>query len=156
MDKQFEIIRNTRKFLLNLVADLTVEELNLIPQGFNNNIIWNISHMIAAQQNVSYVRAGQNVVVDEGFFNANKPDTKPVRVLNADEVDAIKSLFLSTIDRFESDWRSGLFSNYIPWTNRYGVQLNTIGDVLAFLPYHEGLHLGYTMALRRLVVGGRS
>jgi hypothetical protein len=155
MDKQFEIFRNTRKSLLNLIADLTVDELNEIPRGFNNNIIWNIAHLIAAQQNVSYIRSGQNIVIDEAFFLAHKPDTKPVRKIGADEVAAIKDLFLTSVDRFEADYKNGLFSNYTPWTNRYGVELANIGEVLAFLPYHEGLHLGYIMALKRLVVNAR-
>ncbi|HZE83102.1 MAG TPA: DinB family protein [Puia sp.] len=155
MDKPFKIIRNTRKFLLNHIADLTVDELNEIPRGFNNNIVWNIGHMIAAQQNVTYVRAGHKVVVDEAFFLAHKPDTRPQQTFSAAEVAGTKDLFFSTIDRFESDYQKGLFSNYTPWTNRYGVELNTIGEVLAFLPYHEGLHLGYVMALKRIVVGAR-
>ena len=65
MTKQIEIIKKTRVSLLELVKDLSTEQLNKIPDGFNNNIIWNLAHMIAAQQGVCYVRAGLAPVVGE-------------------------------------------------------------------------------------------
>ncbi len=49
MNKQIEILRNTRKHLLSFINDLSTEELNEIPQGFNNNIIWNLAHLTATQ-----------------------------------------------------------------------------------------------------------
>ena len=36
-------IKNTRAFVLELVKDLSTEQLNEIPTGFNSNIIWNIA-----------------------------------------------------------------------------------------------------------------
>jgi hypothetical protein len=151
MNKQFEILRDTRKSLLQFIGGLTPEQLNEIPAGFNNNIIWNIAHMISAQQNVTYVRSGRKVAVDEAFFVAYKPDTKPQGTLGADEIASVKELFLSTIDQFETDYKANFFLEYTPWTNRYGVPITSIGDVLGFLPYHEGLHLGYIMALKRII-----
>ncbi|HWJ92534.1 MAG TPA: DinB family protein, partial [Flavisolibacter sp.] len=74
---QIDMVKRTRAYLLSLVKDLSTEQLNLVPHGFNNNIIWNIGHMIAAQQGVCYVRAGLKVTIDEALFLAYKSDTKP-------------------------------------------------------------------------------
>jgi len=155
MEKQFEVLRNTRKSLIQFIEELSPEQLNKIPPGFNNNIIWNLAHMISAQQNVCYVRSGRKVVVDEAFFAAYKPDTKPEGTVGPEGIAAIKGLLFSTIDRFESDYKENVFSDYVPWTNRYGVEIATIEDVLGFLPYHEGLHLGYIMALKRLITNSQ-
>ncbi len=149
MNKQIEILRNTRKFLLGFIADLSAEELNEIPKGFNNNVIWNLTHLVATQQSICYVRAGQPLAVEEKYFHPFKPDTKPERYIDAAEVDIIKELSLSVIDRFEADYEKGLFAHYTAWTNRYHIELSTIDEVLGFLPFHEGLHLGYVMALKR-------
>ncbi|MDR3711953.1 MAG: DinB family protein [Puia sp.] len=149
MNKQIEVLRNTRRHLLGFVDDLSAEELNTIPQGFNNNIIWNIAHLISTQQNVCYIRAGLGLCVDEKYFSPFKPDTKPARVIDAAEIDTIKGLFLTVIDQLEVDYAKNAFSRYTPWLNRYGVQLSTIDEVLGFIPFHEGLHYGYIMAEKR-------
>ena len=149
--KQIEILKKTRQYLLELVRDLSIEELNEIPHGFNNNIIWNLGHMLASQQGVCYVRSGLKVAIDEKYFLAYKPGTKPDEFIDRVQVDAIKNLFLPAIDQLERDYYDNVFSNYPPWTNRYGVEHKNIEDTIDFLLFHEGLHLGYIMALKRMV-----
>jgi len=41
-----------------MIEDFSLEELNKIPEGFNNNIIWNIAHVIATQQALVYGLSG--------------------------------------------------------------------------------------------------
>lgn len=151
MEKQFEILKSTRRYLLNFIADLTIEEINERPSGFNNNIIWNLAHLVAAQQGVCYLRGGLELRIDRQFFDTFKPDTKPEKYTEESEVATIKELFLSTIEQLEKDYYNNAFTDYNSWTNRYGVVINKIEDATNFLIFHEGLHLGYIMPLRRLV-----
>jgi len=151
MTKQIEIIRKTRSFLLDHVKDLTTEQFNKIPEGFNNNIIWNLAHLIAAQQGVCYIKAGLAPRLDEDFINAFKSGTKPGNPLSEAEIENIKSLLFTTLDQLEDDYNSGVFGNYTAWTVRYGVEFTNIEDAITFLPFHEGLHSGFTTALKRLV-----
>lgn len=151
MKAQIETIRATRKNLLTLIHDLSVEELNKIPSGFNNNIIWNLAHLISAQQGIFYKRAGLDIVIEDKFFTPYRPDTKPEHFVNSDEVETIKELLFTTLDRFKSDYDSNRFENYHTWTTRYGVELKSIDDALHFLPFHEGMHCGYIMALKRVI-----
>ncbi|GAA4729609.1 DinB family protein [Flavisolibacter ginsenosidimutans] len=151
MEKQFEILRKTRQFLISLLDGLSLEQLNKIPQGFNNNIIWNAGHIVAAQQGVCYRRAGLPLIVDEAFFDQFKPESKPQEQATEAEVAQIKKLLLSTIDDLQRDYENKKFSTYPAWTTRYGVAINSIEDVVSFLDFHDGLHVGYAMALRRCV-----
>ncbi|MDF2433683.1 MAG: hypothetical protein JWP44_3314 [Mucilaginibacter sp.] len=151
MNSSFEIIKKPRIHSINLIKDLSIEQLNNIPAGFNNNIIWNIAHTIAAQQGVCYKRAGLDIRVDEDFFQRYKPDTKPTDFIDSAEVEKISELLLTTIDQLETDYNNELFSNYTSWTTRYGVEINNIDKAINFLPFHEGLHFGYVMALKRAV-----
>ena len=151
MQKQFDILRKTRTHLLNFISDLTIEELNEIPTGFNNNIAWNVGHLLASQQGLCYLRSGNKTVIDEKYFLKYKPDTKPEGFVDSAEMEEIQQLFLSVIDQLESDYRDNVFANYTPWTNRYGIEISSIEDVVKFVLFHEGLHLGYVMALKRLV-----
>ena len=151
MIKQIESIRKIRRFLLEFIKDLDIDQLNKIPPGFNNNIIWNIAHLIAGQQGVCYIRAGLKTWVEEDFFNAYKPGTKPVGSMDEEQVEKIKELFFSTLDILEQDYQKALWNSYPAWTTRYGLEVKSIDDAMDFLLVHEGLHLGYVMALKKVV-----
>lgn len=151
MNKQIEIIRKTRNYLLELIKDLSIEELNTVPAGFNNNIIWNLGHLIAAQQGVCYKRAGLDTVVEPAFFDAYKSGSRPGDGVDAAGAEEIKQLLGSSLDILEADYAGGRFNTYPAWASRYGVELANIEDAINFLQFHEGLHSGYIMALKRVV-----
>jgi hypothetical protein len=149
MEKQFEILEKTRLQVLEQLQGLSTEQLNEIPAGFNNNIIWNVAHLIAAQQGVCYLRPGFELRVAEKYFNLYKPGSKPEAFVTAEEVQDICELLLTSLAQFKSDYENKVITSYVPWTTRYGVALDTIEDAIRFLPFHEGLHLGYILALKR-------
>ena len=153
MNNKIEKIKNTRTFLLDLISGLSIDQLNEIPTGFNNNIIWNIAHLMAAQQRLCYIRSGLPLTVDEKYILEYIPGKKPERYIGADETATIKQLLINTLDQFETDYNNKIFShsNYDAFATRYGVELNNIDDAIDFLPYHEGLHAGCIMALKRSV-----
>jgi len=151
IEKQLDILRQPRLKILNILESFSLEQLNTIPTGYNNNIIWNLGHMIAAQQGVCYKRAGVETCISDGFFQAYKPDSKPDGFVDAAGFEEIKSLFTTSLDDLKQDLEKEIFSNYPAWTTRYGVEITSIEDALAFLPFHEGLHIGYIMAMRKLV-----
>ncbi|MBD1383789.1 DinB family protein [Mucilaginibacter rigui] len=144
-------LRVTRLHLLHLIENLTTEQLNKVPAGFNNNIIWNVAHAISAQQGVCYTRANVPFIVDDKYYTPYRPDTKPSGFIDSAEVDIIKGLLISTIDKLEIDYNNHVFDNYTPWATRYGVQINNIEEAVNFVPFHDGMHIGYVMALRKLV-----
>jgi hypothetical protein len=149
--RAIEILKNPRQMILDIIKDYTIEQVNSIPSGFNNNIVWNLGHMIAAQQGICYKRTGQPIKVSESFFDAYKSGSKPERFISQAEYDQIKQLLFTTLDTLEHDYTTGILSNYSPVMTRYNVELTSIGDALAFLPFHDGLHIGYVMSLRKLV-----
>lgn len=58
MNEVFEFIINSRTAFIKLVDSLTIEQLNKIPDGYNNNIIWNFGHIVVSTQTLCYVRTG--------------------------------------------------------------------------------------------------
>jgi hypothetical protein len=151
MKQQIETLRKTRAFLLEMISSLSNEQLNAIPEGYSNNVIWNFAHLIAAQQGICYKRAGLPTIVEDSFFEAYKPGSRPEGTVKAEDVSRIKVLSESTIDRFEADYEQGKFASYPAWATRYGVTISSIEDAMQFVSYHEGLHTGYIMALRRML-----
>ena len=137
--------------ILDILKDYTIEQVNKIPQGFNNNIIWNLGHMIATTQGLCYKRSGVPIRVSDAFFETFKSGSKPERFITEAEYDEIKALLFSTLGAIEKDYDAKLFQNFDPMVTRYNVDLNNIDEALAFIPFHDGLHIGYIMSLRKLV-----
>jgi hypothetical protein len=149
MKKEIDRLKKTRIFLLELIKDLSVEQLNAIPEGFNNNIIWNLGHLIASQQSLCYLRSGLTPVVDEKIIQFYKSQTKPEVPAPEEEITRIKQVSLTALEQLNEDYQKNKFSSYESFTTRYDVTIESIDDALEFLLFHEGLHLGYIMALKR-------
>lgn len=147
-------MKDLRRFLLKQIQGLTAEQLNTVPQGYNNNIIWNLTHLICAQQSMCYVRAGLPITVSEGYFSPYLPGTKPERFVDGAEIDVIKALLISTLDQLQVDVDQDAFTNYSPSAMTpkvYGIDVNDIKEAFDFLLYHEGFHSGYILALKHAV-----
>jgi hypothetical protein len=154
MDNRIEKIKKVRTFLLNQINGLSDEQLNKIPDGFSNNIIWNLTHLICAQQGICYLRAGKTAAVPEKYIVPFFTNTKPDRLIDKEEIAEIKLLFIDTIDKLQEDFDKKIFGNYTPSPNIlrvYGFEIKGIDDALEFLLYHEGYHTGYILALKKLV-----
>ncbi|WP_281231544.1 DinB family protein [Flavobacterium gelatinilyticum] len=151
MNSVFDVQKTIREILLKILDSHSLEQLNKIPEGFNNNIIWNAAHCIAAQQSLVYKLSGIPAVVSDEFISKYRKGTKPEADVSQAEVDEIKELLLSTLEKTEKDFESGLFVEYNEYTTSMGFTLRNVQDALNFNNYHEGTHTGIMMALRKLV-----
>lgn len=146
-----ERYKKIRQFFLNMVEGLSVEQLNMVPPGFNNNIAWHMGHVIAAQQGICYLKSGRELKIPQQLFDECRSGSKPERPYTAEEIENIKGLFFSTLDNFAEDLANNYFEKFVPFSTRYGVELQNIDMVVDFLPYHEGLHIGFVSALKKVV-----
>lgn len=154
MNKKIDHIKNYRLFLLKQIDGLTTQQLNNIPAGFNNNMIWNLAHLNSVVQNMCYVRADLPVAIDEKYFSPYLSGTKPEQFIDEQEIKNIKELLITSLDKLQSDYEKNRFENYSPnvmIAKVYGVEVNNIDDAIDYLIYHEGLHGGYILALKHLV-----
>ncbi|UOE50846.1 DinB family protein [Mucilaginibacter sp. SMC90] len=151
MGKIFKNLLDLRTSILQVTEGLTDKQLNEIPDGFNNNIAWNLGHVIATTQTVCYLRSNQAIVLDNLFVDQFKSGTRPETIVSRDEIEQIKTLLISNIEKLQDDYEKSVFVEYNSVVTRYGVQLNTIEEAIDFLQFHEGFHLGYILAIKRLV-----
>ena len=151
MTKEIEQLKRTRLFLLDLIKGLTPEQLNKIPEGFNNNVIWNLGHLFTVQQKICYLRAGLDPIIDAQSFSDYKPQTKPDKKIEEEEINRIKNAFISIIDTLQTDYDKNIFLNYQPFLVPYGFEVTNIDEAINFMLFHEGLHIGYIMALKRVL-----
>ncbi|RBQ03394.1 DinB family protein [Pedobacter miscanthi] len=153
MNEVFDFIINSRKAFIRLIDGLTIEELNKIPDGYNNNIIWNFGHIVVSTQTLCYVRTG--ILADATAVKFNdfyKKDTKPTYTVSEAEVAELKATALASIEKIKEAYKAGIFANITPYTTAtYGVQLNSIEEVLITTVGHDNVHYGYANALKKYV-----
>lgn len=151
---QLEKIALFRKYLLKDISGLSIERLNTIPPGFNNNIIWNLGHILSATQAICYRRAGQPIVIDDMYFLPFLTNTKPDNFISHEEAGTICQLLESTVATLKYDYGRAHFSNYTMSENIrgiYGIELKTIEDAIDFLLYHDGYHAAKINVIKQLV-----
>ena len=149
MQKQFEIHLATRKNILKAIENLSEEQLNKIPEGFNNNIAWNVAHILVTHQLLCYKMANQEMSLDDSFIDLFKKGSVADYEINQEEAGLIKEELLILSNKLEEDYKSGLFKSYESYPTSYNVTLNNIEDAVQFNNVHEGLHFGYIMALKK-------
>ena len=151
MNPIFEVQKTIREILLKILDSHSLEQLNKIPEGFNNNIIWNIAHCVAAQQTLVYKLSGLPTMVTEEFISKYRKGTKPEGDVSQEEVNEVRNLLSETLEKTKNDFESGLFVDYTEYTTSMGFTLRNVHDALNFNNYHEGIHTGIIMTLRKLV-----
>jgi DinB superfamily len=152
MKDALEIIRKTRASFIGMTKNLSIEQMNLIPEGYNNNLIWNFGHIVVVQQGLCYGLAGLPQNVDKSLAIKFKKDSIPNTFISAEEFETLKALSVSLIDTFEADIAKGIFPTlYQPFMTLLGVEIDSLEKAIMFNAYHEGLHYGYAMSLKRAV-----
>lgn len=152
MQFSFDVFNNIRPFFKTYIENNSLEDLNKIPVGFNNNIIWNIGHIVVTGQLLAYKLSGLPIMISDELVNKYKKDSKPNGDVSQEEVDEIKSLLFSTIEKLEADYNKGVFKEYNTYTvSTTGNTLTNIDEAIQFILFHEGMHLGYVLALVRAI-----
>ena len=153
MNERFEceILRASRIRLFQLIDTSNQELLFKIPEGFNNNIIWQIGHCITSQQRHMYMRSGLPMYITNEFMESFKIGSSPATWKTTPDVNEVKQLLIETVDHLESDLESRLFVNYTPFELPIGFQINNHLQALQAANYHEAEHSGKIFTYLKLL-----
>ncbi|WP_420457071.1 DinB family protein [Rubrivirga sp.] len=150
-----DVVRQTRRAMAAVVDALPDAARTTIPDGFNNHVLWNAGHVVATEQALTYGLSGMPPNPPDGFMADFRKRSSPRDWDRAWTWAEVRDLLLSAPDRTEADLRAGRFETFREYRTTPGVVLASAEDAVRFNLYHEGLHLGSILALRKLV-GGRS
>ena len=151
MNSALDRLLQTRKNFIELVEGLSIEKLNTMPTGFSNNIIWNFAHTLAAQQILCYKLSGLPMHLEAAFVEAYKKGSKPEGKVSEAEIKKYVEKAVSLIGQTSADLETGIFKKFVSYITSYGITISNIEEAIDFVNIHEGLHLGYAMALRKAV-----
>ena len=151
MEATFRIWQTSRGLYQNFLDSYSLEQLNTIPVGMSNNLIWNIGHVIVSQQKLVYALSGLPMHIPDSLFekyqNGSRPDGKTTQT----EVDEIKKLLSVMVEKTKADFEAGIFKEFHPYQTKTGFHLGTLKEAMEFNNYHEGIHLGIMMSIKKYI-----
>lgn len=108
--------------MISAIDGLSLDQINKIPEGFNNNIAWNLAHLVVSQQILCYRLSGLECNVSEDIINNYKKGTapNPEKPATEEELRYFREIFMNNADKFREDYRSGLFTTH----NTYITSMN--------------------------------
>lgn len=151
MKKRYEVLFNQLKdyrgYLLENVRNITAEEAEIVPKGFNNNIRWNLGHVYLDQYDWIDAVTGEDSGVEtfEAWFGLG---TSP---LDFDEqtptFEDLKQLLGDQINYIKEKYGYSLETEYPPTE----MGMHTVEQVLIRTIFHEGLHIQKVMDIKKLI-----
>ena len=148
--RQLADIRTTLGRVLSAVAP---EDLFRMPPGFVNHIAWNAAHIVVTQQLLQYGLSGLDGHLSRDLVARYRKGTGPD---DGDEASyrQVMELLHRAPELLAEDYDGGRFERFTSYTTSAGIQLASIEDAITFNNFHEGLHLGYIMALKKALPAG--
>ena len=138
----------TRKRMANMLKDLTPEQWFAQPEGFANNIAWNVGHLVLAQQGLCYRRTNVPAPLGAEAMQAMQPlyggGTSPADWSENPDTEELLRLIVELPMQLTADIAAGKFDNYVkpePIEGRFPPP-ETVLHALIFNIYHEGMHAG--------------
>ena len=75
MKEHLSILAHNRAIYSRFLKNFSLEQLNTVPEGFNNNIIWNVAHALATQQSIMYTLSDLKPVVPQSWIDGYRKGT---------------------------------------------------------------------------------
>lgn len=151
METTFKIWETSRALYKNFFDSYSLEQLNKIPDGLTTNLIWNIGHIIVSQQKLVYSLSGLPMHISDSFFEKYQNGSRPDGKATQEEVDEVKQLLLEMVSKTKTDFENGIFKEFHSYQTKTGFYLGSLKEALAFNNYHEGIHLGMMLQIKKFL-----
>ncbi|OCA89527.1 DinB family protein [Pradoshia sp. D12] len=144
----FKQLADYRHELLVAVDSMNEDEVNIVPEGFRNNIRWNLGHVYLDQYLWIQHLTKEPIILPNHFnewfgygtspedWRGEVPKLDYLKRLLAVQPFMIRDLYGERLEEEYSVTESGMF---------------TVEQVLVRTIFHEGIHLGNILALKKLV-----
>lgn len=144
----FNQIELHRSRTLAIVAELSENQADVVPRGFNNNIRWHLGHILSTQERFAFLFIGEHLSLPQELMNLFLNGTKP-----ADWQAAPPDLpsLLRLLEEQPGRIRERLQGRLEEQLTAPFKEFSRLDEVLLFGSCHEAMHAGYMMALKKAV-----
>lgn len=150
MQYLLQLFQQNRKNIISILEAHNLEQVNAIPSGFNNNLIWHAGHLLVGQQALIYMFSGLAPQVPlEDWFPKYGTGSAPDGNATQEDLDQIIDFLKTTSTKTVEDYHAGAFKTYKLYASEYfGVSMNNIEEAIHFNTFHEGVHYGWMASIQ--------
>ncbi|MDQ0199995.1 DinB family protein [Neobacillus ginsengisoli] len=150
----FNHLRFARDNTIGQVAEVNDRTSLIIPEGFNNNIKWNLGHIYVVQEIFAFRSNEEKMKMPDHFMKLFSRGTKPGDW--GEQVPSIHELIQlleNQFNRIEQVLEPRLKETVEhPFTTSTGsLTLSTVEEFLSFCLYHEGIHVEAIKSIKRII-----
>lgn len=151
-----QMIRETRQLVQTTVDRIRPEQAEAFPDGFRNNLVWQVGHLLTTQELLILGLTGNKTFIPDEWKSWFAKGTSPADFTEATPdwpmlVDQLGPNCERVLGRL-ADMDLSLHLAQ-PYQTSTGPVLARVGDVAVFSALHEAIHLGiikaYVQLLRR-------
>ncbi|MFJ8072010.1 DinB family protein [Peribacillus sp. NPDC096447] len=147
-------LRFVRENTINCVLEMDDEVSLFIPEGFNNNIKWNLGDIYVVQEKFAFYFIKEKMIEPNNFTELFTTGTKHIiwRDQALPTISELNQLLENQIDRIEQTLEFRLKEVIeTPFTTSTGLTLSTVEELLSFSLYHEGMHFATINSFKRII-----
>lgn len=151
MKTNLKLLKASISNISGMVKGLSVDQLNEIPEGYSNNIIWNVAHLIVTQKLLIYGLSGNELNIDDTFLSKYRKGGKPNGIVDEDECKSIVLMFEYLYPELEQDLESLDFTSFKVYPTSYNFEITNLEEALTFNNLHFGLHFAFLLKLKKSI-----
>lgn len=149
MKTELKLLNVSIQNIVKLVEEVSVDDLNKIPEGFANNLIWNVAHLVVTQKLLIYGLSGNSLNLEADFVTNYRKGTAPTTTLSSEECATIILQFKTQFEELQADLNTAIFKNYNPYPTSYNFEIASLEDAITFNNLHYGLHFSTMLRLKK-------
>ncbi|MCR2822200.1 DinB family protein [Lederbergia panacisoli] len=144
----FKQMETYRSYVIGVLDDVTEEEAEFIPKGFNNNIRWNLGHLYLDQYLWIQAVTKEETAAPEEFNRWFGFGTSPKDFTNeTPSFDELKFILEKQPKEITREYGSRVEKEFSPTE----MGMHTIEQVLVRTIFHEGMHLQTILDIKKLI-----
>jgi hypothetical protein len=142
-----------RSVTLKAVESIHDEEADVQPEGFNNTIRWHLGHIYLVQERLAFHHAGFPVDVPQSYIDLFGNGTKPSGWKEEPpSLAELGSRLTEQPGRIRTLLGEHLLEQPAIPFHKFDGKLDSIGAIINFTLYHEGMHYATLSLLKKHVM----
>ena len=137
----FKTLGAARGFFLKSIGDLSDDQLLEVPEGFNNNVLWNVGHILHSHYGLTYSPCGVDSPLPDSYVQLFKGGSSPSDWSETPNIVEIMDRFKAQGKQIQEDYAAGKLTNYKKVELFEGYALENIDEALGFNIFHESIHV---------------
>ena len=147
----FKTLRITRHHMLRELEGMGHEDMLVVPGGRDDNVLWNVGHLLCSLSRLTYVFSGQPLPIPERYLELFGKGTSATNWTESPDPAEVLERFKALPAQIEADYLAGNFKEYKPLQITPADTIGSVEEAVAFHCFHEGLHIGMIITLKEVL-----